>query len=217
MTHPEHRTPDEVTDRIRRHWDRQAGGYDAAMTRVERLLFGDGRAWACSRATGRTLDVGAGTGLNLPLYPAGVRLTAIDLSPAMLAVARARSAELGIDADLRVADAERLPFDDAAFDTVVCTLALCSVPDVDLALAEMRRVLRAGGRLVLLDHVRPTLAPLRWLLLAIQWSMNRIEPGNGEQMMRRPLVNARELGFEIEERHRAKGGAVERVSARKPD
>ncbi|MFC3995630.1 class I SAM-dependent methyltransferase [Nocardiopsis sediminis] len=216
MGEPEDRSPEEVTDQIRRHWDRQARGYDASMSRIERFLFGDGRAWACAQAVGETLDVGVGTGLNLPLYPSGVRITGIDLSPAMLAVARDRGAELGIDADLRVADAERLPFADDAFDTVVCTLTLCSVPDVDLALREMRRVLRPGGRLVLLDHVRPTSAPLRWLLLAIQWGMNRIEPGNGEQMMRRPFVNARELGFEVDERHRAKGGAVERVSARRP-
>ncbi len=91
---------------------------------------------------------------NFPFYPQGVRLSGIDLSPAMLEIARKRAEELGVDADLGEGDAQQLPFADASFDTVVCTLSLCTIPDDRRAIAEMKRVLRPGGRLLLLDHVR---------------------------------------------------------------
>lgn len=204
-------------DRIRRHWDRQAPKYDKAMGRMERHVFGDGRTWVCSRAGGRTLEIAVGTGRNLPLYPEGVELVGIDLSPRMLEIARERARKDGHDADLREADAQRLPFANAEFDTVVSTLSLCSVPDLDATVAEMRRVLRPGGRMLLLDHVRPTSAPVRWGLMAVQWVMNVVEPGNGEQMMRRPLPVVREQGLAIEESERFTAGGVERLIARKCD
>ncbi|PSL00884.1 phosphatidylethanolamine N-methyltransferase /phosphatidyl-N-methylethanolamine N-methyltransferase [Murinocardiopsis flavida] len=203
-------------DRIRRHWDRQAARYDAAMDRLERLVFADGRSWVCSQASGRTLEVAVGTGRNLPLYPPDVELTGIDLSPRMLDIARERARRDGHAVDLREADAQDLPFPDEHFDTVVSTLSLCSVLDLDATVAEMRRVLRPGGRLVLLDHVRPSVAPVRWALTAVQWLMNRLDPGNGEQLLRRPLTTVRAHGFAVERRERSKAGAVERLAARRP-
>ena len=86
-----------------------------------------------------------GTGRNLPHYPADVSVTGIELSPAMLAIARQRAADLGVDVDLRTGDAHALPFDDAAFDTVVCALSLCAIPDPATAIGEMRRVLVPAG------------------------------------------------------------------------
>ena len=78
-------------DRWRRYWDRHSASYDKQMRFFDRTLFGDSRAWICSQATGDTLEVAIGTGLNLPLYPPGVRLTGIDLSPAMLDIAKQRA------------------------------------------------------------------------------------------------------------------------------
>jgi ubiquinone/menaquinone biosynthesis C-methylase UbiE len=202
-------------DQTRKYWDKQSRTYDKSMTRIERLAFGDGRAWVCSQARGKTLEVAIGTGLNLPLYPDDVRLTGIDFSPGMLAIARRRAAELNREVDLREADAQQLPFDDASFDTVVCTLGLCSVPDERVAIAEMSRVLRPGGLLLLLDHVRPTALPLRWLFRGLQWTLNRFAPGNGEQLLRRPLEVIVEQGLVVEQQQRFKGGAVERATARK--
>lgn len=206
----------DVTAQIRRHWDRQAPRYDRAMGRIERLAFGDSRAWVCGQAEGRTLDVGIGTGLNLVHYPEDVPVTGIDLSPGMLSVARRRAAELGRDVDLREADAQHLPFADGSFDTVVATLSLCTVPDLDATVAEMERVLRPGGRLLLLDHVRPSLAPLRWSFQVLQWVINRVDPGNGEQLLRRPLDSVLARGFTIDSRERFRGGAVERLAAHRP-
>lgn len=206
----------ETTERIRRHWDRQAPRYDRMMARMERLFLDGSREWLCSKADGDTLEVAIGTGRNLPYYPDRVNLTGIDLSPRMLEIARERAHTLGARVDLREADAQHLPFADASFDTVVCALSLCAVPDLGASVAEMRRVLRPGGRLLLLDHVRPTSLPVRWLLLTVQGLMNVFDPGNGEQMMRRPLLTVREHGFTVEERDRFTAGVIERLVARKP-
>ncbi|WP_084723332.1 class I SAM-dependent methyltransferase [Streptomonospora alba] len=207
---------DPVLDAMRAHWDSQAPSYDRAMDRVERLFVGDGRSWVCGQARGRTLEVAIGTGRNLELYGEDVELTGIDLSPRMLDIARRRARGMEHVAALREADAEHLPFADAHFDTVVATLSLCSVPDVGASVAEMRRVLRPGGRLLLLDHVRPTVAPLRWALRGLEWITARTQPGSGERFLRRPLVQVREQGFTVEADERSKAGAVERVSAVKP-
>ena len=148
----------EETERLKRHWEREAPTYDRRVGFFERVLFGDGRQWVCSRASGKVLEVAVGTGRNFTFYPQGVRLSGIDLSPAMLEIARKRAEELGVDADLREGDAQQLPFAGASFDTVVCTLSLCNIPDHGRAIAEMKRVLRLGGRLLLLDHVRASAA-----------------------------------------------------------
>jgi ubiquinone/menaquinone biosynthesis C-methylase UbiE len=145
---------EDAAARARRLWDRYASRYDREMAFWERILFGNGRAWVCSWAEGDALEVAVGTGRNLPFYPAGVRLTGVDLSPAMLAIARQRARAIGRQVDLRETDAQALPFADASFDTVVCTLSLCTIPDDRTAVAEMYRVLRPGGRLLLLDHIR---------------------------------------------------------------
>lgn len=138
-------------ERQRRIWQRHAPVYDRQIRVSERLLFPDGRSWACSQAAGDVLEVAIGTGLNLPHYPRGITLTGIDLSPAMLAIACDRARALGVDADLREASADALPFPDASFDTVVCTVSLCNIPDDRGAIAEMYRVLRVGGSAVIED------------------------------------------------------------------
>ncbi|HLL57544.1 MAG TPA: class I SAM-dependent methyltransferase [Rubrobacteraceae bacterium] len=136
------------TERVRRHYDRSAGSYDRIIAWAEKAFFGTGREWVCSRARGEVLEVAVGTGRNLPFYPKDTRLTGIELSPKMLAIARRRASESGIEADLRVGDAHELPFPDASFDTVTATLALCTIPDDRQAVTEAVRVLRPGGRLL---------------------------------------------------------------------
>ena len=131
----------------------QAQRYDTLMVRLERRWFPETRAWVCSRARGHTLEVAVGTGLNLRHYASGVTLTGVDLNQPMLDLAAARADGLGRAIALHQGNAARLPFGEASFDSVVCTFAMCEVPDVDAALTEALRVLRPGGSLLLADHV----------------------------------------------------------------
>ena len=209
--------PNQVSDKraqqLRRYWDKHARNYDRQMAFWERRLFGDGRRWVCAQATGDVLEVAIGTGRNLPYYPDGIRLTGIEFSPAMLELARRQADQLGRKVDLRLGDAQALELPDASFDTVVCTLSLCAIPDERRAIAEMRRVLRPGGRLLLLDHVAAAPRAAR----AAQWLLERITvPLGGEHLRRRPLRQVQAEGFQIERRERSKLGIVERLVARKP-
>ena len=204
---------DQRAQRLRRHWDKHARTYDKQMAFWERRLFGDGRQWVCTQASGEVLEVAIGTGRNLPYYPQGIRLTGVDFSPAMLELARRQADQLGRKVDLRLGDAQALDLPDASFDTVVCTLSLCAIPDERRAVAEMRRMLRPGGRLLLLDHVAAAPRPAR----AIQWLLERATiPLGGEHLRRRPLRQVQVEGFQIERRERSKLGIVERLVARKP-
>jgi ubiquinone/menaquinone biosynthesis C-methylase UbiE len=207
-------TPQELQrrkDLLRRVWAKHAPRYDKQMTFWERRIFGpDHRVWACSRAMGNTLEVGIGTGLNLPYYPSTVRLTGVDLSPEMLEIAAQRAAELDRQVALQEGDALDLPFPESRFDTVVCTYSLCNVPDEFVALGEMKRTLRRGGKLLLVDHVRSSVKPIYWAQRMFEFISIRRE---GEHMTRRPLDQVRQHGFEIEEQQRSKAGVVERIAA----
>ncbi|WP_134670408.1 MULTISPECIES: class I SAM-dependent methyltransferase [unclassified Amycolatopsis] len=199
-------------DWLRRTWDEAAPRYDRDIAWFERALLADGREWVCGQATGEVLEVAVGTGRNLPLYPPDVRLTGIDLSPSMLDLARRRAAETGREATLTEADAQSLPFPDSTFDTVVCTLGLCGVTDERGAIAEMHRVLRPGGRLLLLDHV----GSHRRFVLAGQRLLEKLTVSRlGDYLTRRPLPLLAAAGFAVERAERSKAGIVERVAARK--
>ena len=112
------------------------------------------RLWSLVRGP-KVLEVGVGTGKNMPFYPANFEILAIDLTPGMLERARERARILAIpNLELRQGDVQELEFPDAAFDAVVATFVFCSVPDPVLGLRELRRVARPNGQLVLLEHVR---------------------------------------------------------------
>jgi SAM-dependent methyltransferase len=113
------------------------------------------RTQLLASAEGSVLEVGAGTGFNLPYYPSAVSaITVTDPLDGMLKRARKRAAKTGKEITTTRASAEALPFEDASFDTVVASFVLCSVDDQDRALAEMRRVLEPGGRYLFIEHVR---------------------------------------------------------------
>jgi ubiquinone/menaquinone biosynthesis C-methylase UbiE len=104
-------------------------------------------------ARGDVLEIGIGTGLNLPHYPPHVnKITAVDPNPGMHRKAEARIAACGVEVDKRILGGEALPFDDASFDCVVSTFTLCSIAEVDRAMAEFHRVLRSGGQFLFLEH-----------------------------------------------------------------
>ena len=124
--------------------------YDACCALVERFGLGRWRRWLVGGATGRVLDVGCGTGRNLPLFDTGVRVVGLDPTRDALLAARRRPPAV----PLVQGDAQALPFRTGAFDTVVSGLVFCSVPDPARGLAEVKRVLRSGGTLRMLEHVR---------------------------------------------------------------
>jgi ubiquinone/menaquinone biosynthesis C-methylase UbiE len=132
-----------------------AATYDLFNGPAERAGLREQRQDLLTQATGVTIEIGAGTGLNLQHYPAAVtRLALIEPDPYMSRRLRRRAAQPGREADIRSATADRLPFPDASFDTAVVTFTLCSVPDEQAALREITRVLVPGGRLLFLEHVR---------------------------------------------------------------
>ncbi|WIX98755.1 class I SAM-dependent methyltransferase [Amycolatopsis mongoliensis] len=199
-------------ERWNRYWDRKSATYDAEMGVWDRRLFGDSREWACEQAAGEVLEVAVGTGLNLAWYPAEVTLTGLDLSSGMLELARSRARDLGRAVTLRQGSAHELPFAEASFDTVLCTFGLCAIPDPAAAVGEMSRVLRPGGRLILVDHV----AASSWPVRAMQWLVELASvPLAGEHFRRRPLKLVEALGLPIDRRERFKLGLVERLVARK--
>jgi ubiquinone/menaquinone biosynthesis C-methylase UbiE len=206
-------SPTAATERTRQFYERDAAKYDGRIRFFERVLFGGGREWVCGQAEGEVLEIALGTGRNLPFYAQDVRLTGIELSPAMLEIARRRADELGREADLHVGDAESLDFPAERFDTVVCALSLCTIPNDRAAVAEAKRVLRPGGRFLLLEHVRSP-AP------ATRAGQRMLDPlfvrFQCDHLLREPLGHLEAEGFEIERLERSKLGIVERIAARKP-
>jgi ubiquinone/menaquinone biosynthesis C-methylase UbiE len=132
-----------------------AAGYDRFMAGTEKAGLTDKRRTLLGNATGRVIEIGAGTGVNLDLYGEGVsELVLTEPEEPMAKRLERKAAEGGRQVTVLRAPAEQLPFPDDSFDTAVCTLVLCTVGDPQRALAEIRRVLRPGGQLLFLEHVR---------------------------------------------------------------
>ena len=205
--------PATETERVRRVYEQSASRYDQFIRVTERLLLGDGRAWAANQARGDVLEIAIGTGRNLPYYPRDLRFTGQDISAAMLEIARQRADKLGRHVDLQQGDAQALPFDDARFDTVVSTLSMCTIPDDRRAVAEATRVLRAGGRLILLEHVRSPRVAVRLVQRLLEPVLCSLA---GDHLLREPLDQVEEEGLLVETLRRERWGIIERLVAIKP-
>jgi ubiquinone/menaquinone biosynthesis C-methylase UbiE len=184
--------------------------YDLYMGLVDRLGFGRWRRWVVSGAKGRTLEVGCGTGRNLPFYDDAVTVVGLELDLLLLRSARAKAD----DALLVVGSAEALPFAVDAFDTAVSSLVFCSVTNPAQGLGEVSRVLKAGGELRMLEHVRSEhrivsrlqdLAQPAWTLITGGCHPNR----DTESTLR-------EAGFEIDPKTRRARRTMRRFIARRP-
>jgi ubiquinone/menaquinone biosynthesis C-methylase UbiE len=196
--------------RVRGFCDRAARTYDQWLGLYERVMgTAVRRRHLLSRARGRTLEVGVGTGRNIADYPAETDLTGVDISRAMLQIAEARATRLGRAVELRIGDAQNLDFPDGSFDTVAAILFLSAVPDQHRAISEIRRVLRPGG--LLLDHARSTVAPVRWL----QRPLNPVVARSARwEFMRNQLDDVTSASFS-EEHERSGLGMVEELVARR--
>lgn len=127
--------------------------------------YGERKSRLFKKLHGRVLEIGAGTGVNLPYLPENVAWTGIDPNPYMHKFIHQKADQLNVNADIQLGDASRLSFEDHQFDCVLSTLVLCSVPNPDLALKEIKRVLKPGGYFVFIEHVA---APKGTLLRATQ-------------------------------------------------
>jgi SAM-dependent methyltransferase len=182
--------------------------YDAWMTAVELFGLNAWRRWLVKGARGRTLEVGAGTGRNLPLYEKGTRLIGLEPAWDMVQRARARAPEV----PLVCASAEALPFKPGAFDTVVSSLVFCSVPNPAVGLAEVKRVLAKDGQLRMLEHVRSTSRVSGWLEDTLQplWTL----AAGGCHPNRETEKAVEAAGFVIEDEGRRSKDTMRRFSAR---
>ncbi len=183
--------------------------YDALFALVDGTGFLRWRQWLARGAHGRTLEVGCGTGRNLPLYAPGVRLIAIDPSLDSLRAARGRSP----GTPLVRASAEALPFRYGTFDTVVSSLVFCSVPRADQGLAEVRRVLVSHGQLRMIEHVRSRGRLKARLQDALQPAWTAVTGGCHPN--RETVRAVEEAGFSIEEDGRREQGDLRRFAARR--
>lgn len=185
----------DATNRTRNRYQRLAPMYDLMEAFPERrYLPWRKRLWSLVRGP-RVLEVGVGTGRNIEFYPSGVEVTGIDLTPGMLERARKRAAALNRKVDLRLGDVQCLDFPDNTFDTVVATFVFCSVPDPVQGLSEVRRVVRPGGQVLILEHMRSA-QPLVGLLMDLLNPL--VVRTMGANINRRTVENARQGGLILE-------------------
>lgn len=152
------------------------------------------RLWAMVEGP-EVLEVGVGTGKNIPFYPSGTHITAIDLTPGMLERAKRKADKLGNDAELLLGDAQALPFKGNSFNTIVATCVFCSVPDPILGLREILRVIKPGGTVLFIEHVRSR-NPVLGTLMDIANPL--IVRTMGPNINRRTVENVRKAGLCIE-------------------
>jgi ubiquinone/menaquinone biosynthesis C-methylase UbiE len=185
-----------LTEETRRRYQRNAGWYDLmGLLSERRFLPWRKRMWGLARGP-QILEVGVGTGRNLPFYPRVDIVTGIDLTPGMLNRAVRRAAELGLTADLRIGDVQQMEFDDARFDSVIATCVFCSVPEPILGFREIKRVLKPGGKLYLLEHMRSPNQRVGRIMDLLNPIMVRMM---GANINRKTLDNIRSAGLKIEE------------------
>lgn len=181
--------------KVRRIYDHDPDAYHRAMSsRFSEWLLGGRRRKVGETVRGTVLDVGFGTGLSVPHYPADVRVVGIDISPKMLGVGRRFARERGRRADVAVMDAEHLALPDRVFDSVAFNLCLCTIPDSEAAVREAVRVARPGAPMVFLEHVRSHLLPV----VLVQEALNPVMVAlQADHMNRRTADIIRRSGVEV--------------------
>jgi len=196
----------------RKRYDRLAFFYDFLEAPLERYRFAHWRSRLTDLIVGdRALEVGVGTGKNLRHYPRNVKITAIDFSSRMLERARKRALVFGSMVQLQKMDVQQLAFPDNSFDTVFATFVFCSVPDPVAGLKELKRVCKPNGRLLLLEHMRPSNVLLGMLFDVVNPMMVRMM---GANINRRTMDNIKKAGWQILKEEHLSGDIVRWVEAK---
>ena len=195
-------------------YDRFSKIYDLFESPIEMRAFSKYRKKALSLAKGKVLEIGIGTGKNLPYYPEGVEVIGIDFSRGMLEKAEKRKKELGLEnVKLLYMDAQNMEFDDNTFDTVVSTFVFCTVPDPIKGLKEAYRVLKPGGTAIFLEHMKSN---SRLLNIPLYLMEPFIKTLLGTSMLRETQKNIEKAGFKIEKVENLFFNIVRLIIATKP-
>lgn len=188
--------------------------YDVVMRAADHAGLSRARASLVAGATGRVLEVGAGTGLQFQHYASGVSVLAIEPDVGMAQAAAGRARRAAARVSVVAADAQALPFPDESFDTVVCALVFCTIPRPDVAAHEIRRVLRPGGVVHLLEHVRANHTALALLQESLTPMWKRV--AGGCHLARRTVDLFGDAGFAVGVRWARLDGALVAFEARRP-
>jgi len=196
----------------RNRYQRLSPWYDKMEgTSEKRYISWRKRLWSQVQGA-QVLEVGVGTGKNMPYYPTGVHITAIDLTSVMLERARERAADLNLNIDLRLGDVQDLEISTASFDSAVATFVFCSVPDPVLGLIEIRRVVKRGGQVLLLEHMRPANPIIGAMMDALNPLVVRVM---GANINRRTVENVQKSGLVLEKvENLGMGGIFKMILAR---
>jgi ubiquinone/menaquinone biosynthesis C-methylase UbiE len=205
-------TEDRATEIARRRYNRIAPFYDLLEGLFERR-FRKWRELLWSKVEGTDiLEIGVGTGKNLPYYPADVAITAVDFSEKMLEQAKNRASEQNVKARLQQMDVQNLEFEDNTFDTVAASFVFCSVPDPVRGLMEVERVCKPGGKVILLEHVLSANRILGWLMNLANPLVVRM---NGANINRQTVENVNKSGLMVEQVADLGAGIVKLIEVRK--
>ena len=174
--------------------------YDYLEAPIEYFRFASWRERIKGKVTGnRVLEVGVGTGKNFPYYPTGMNITAIDFSPRMLKRARRKADKEKIGVELIEMDVQKLSLPDNYFDTIFATFVFCSVPNPILGLKELKRVCKPDGKLLCLEHMRPSNMVLGFVFDLLNPFVVRVM---GANINRRTLENIIKAGWKIREKEK---------------
>jgi len=199
------------TKETQKRYNRISSTYDQMEWLIEKYLFSKWRELLWGQINGgNILEIGVGTGKNIPYYPESSSITAVDLSQGMMAKAITRAQDLKRDVDFHLMDVEYLQYPDDSFDAAVATFVFCSVPYPNKGLEELGRVVKPGGDIWLLDHVRvnkPIIGPLMDLLNPAVVRMM------GANINRRTAENVRQAGLKIHSITNLKGDLVKLIHA----
>ncbi len=185
--------------------------YDLFLKPIDHWLLQEHRKWLTAWATGKTLEIGIGTGLNLSYYPNNVQLTGIDHNQQQLKHAQEKADKLNMKINLLEMNAQQLPFEDESFDTVIMTFLLCGVESVEQTIDEALRILRPNGTFLMANHVLSTHQPFQF----IQHQLDRLTVDRYQEHWTRTPIDYLKTKTNILHIKRNRFGILESVYAQK--